>query len=363
MKVKKFFIDKKTIVVFGILLFLAIGSILFTCYNDSFYKKEIVKIQEMSETQIDEVPNMLGIMEKYYLQKITGVYTNGKNKGKLIELEHERTFSSVVTEKYQVGDRVFVKDHQIIGLKRDTLVVTLVWIFVFAIFLIGRFRGLLAILSVIGNTALFYFCLTFFQNGMSLVVLCLLESIFFTVFSLVLSSGWKKKTWVAIISVFLSLTVLLGLIWLLIVITNYGGINFNGMSFLTVPPEGVFFAELIIGGLGAIMDVGITIVSSLEELVEKDPNISFTALRKSGIEIGKDIMSTMMNVLFFTYLCSGLPVFVLALRNGFTLWNYITANFSLELTRFLCGALGIVLTIPISIFIFLKVYRKGKKYE
>ena len=78
-------------------------------------------------------------------------------------------------------------------------------------------------------------------------------------------------------------------------------------------------------------------------------------------EIGKDIMSTMSNVLFFTYLCAGLPIFVLALRNGFTIFNYITTNFSLELSRFLVGSIGIVLTIPISAFISIKLMKRGAK--
>ena len=115
------------------------------------------------------------------------------------------------------------------------------------------------------------------------------------------------------------------------------------------------------GGLGAIMDVAITISSSISELIDKDNNIEKRNLIKSGKMIGKDIMGTMMNVLFFTYLCSGLPIFVLALRNGYTLSNYINNNFSLEITRFLTGSIGIVLTIPISIYISMKVFKKEAK--
>ena len=37
--------------------------------------------------------------------------------------------------------------------------------------------------------------------------------------------------------------------------------------------EDVFISELIVGGLGAVMDVAITISSSISELIEKDKNI------------------------------------------------------------------------------------------
>ena len=73
-------------------------------------------------------------------------------------------------------------------------------------------------------------------------------------------------------------------------------------------------------------------------------------------------MSTMSNVLFFTYLAASLPIFVLAIRNGYSLNNYIRNSFSLEISRFLVGSIGIVMTIPISTFISIKIF-KGGKYE
>lgn len=151
--------------------------------------------------------------------------------------------------------------------------------------------------------------------------------------------------------------------YIVIDISNYKGVNLNSMSFLTVPIEDVFMASLMIGGLRAIMDISITISSSISELIEKNNNIKVSTLINSGNEIGKDIFSTMVNVLFFTYLCGGLPIFVLALRNGFSLYNYISVNFSLEISRFLVGSIGIILAIPISLFISILILKRGKTYE
>ena len=111
------------------------------------------------------------------------------------------------------------------------------------------------------------------------------------------------------------------------------------------------------------MDVAITMSSSIAELIEKNKKIKIKNLKASAKEIGKDIMSTMTNVLFFTYLCAGLPIFVLKIRNGFSMYNYITSNLSLELTRFLTGSIGIIMTIPISSYIAIKTFKKGEKYE
>ena len=143
-------------------------------------------------------------------------------------------------------------------------------------------------------------------------------------------------------------------------ITNYKGINFNEIAYLTVPYEDILLPELLIGTLGAIMDVGITMSSSISELIDKNNKISKKNLFKSSKEIGKDIMSTMCNVLFFTYICAGLPMFVLSLRNGVTMSNYISSNYSIEITRFLVGSIGIIMTIPISTFISIKILKRGK---
>lgn len=358
---KKF--NKKDLIIFFVILIVGILSVIFV-YNDDFlYKKQIMKITSIKTIKEDSSTNTLGLNEKYYTKEIVGINTNLKNKGKKITVKYEETYSSVVTEKYRIGDKVFVGSNTIDNLKRDNYVVIMIFSFVLSIYLVGKLRGLLAILSVTLNTFVFYYGLEFYFNGMNLLLLCMLESIIFTIFSLLIAGGKNKKTFSAIISTFVSTLILLIMTLLVVSITKYSGISFNGMSYLTVPVEDVFIAELMLGGLGAIMDVSITMSSSIAELVEKDNSIKRKSLVNSGREIGKDIMGTMINVLFFTYLCSGLPIFVLALRNGFTLTNYVTTNFTLETTRFLVGSIGIVLAIPIALFISIKLLKRGEVNE
>lgn len=352
--------NKNKWIIFGILCVFFFALFIFTFYNSFLYSAPMMKITKIKEVEKSYTTNGLGLQEEHLELKITGVLLNGKNKGKEEVVSYEETFSSVVTEKYEVGDIVFIKDHSIDGLKRDTYVVFLVMILVLLLFLVGSFRGLLAIGSVIFNVVLFCFGLHLYLKGVNLLLLCLLFSIIFTILSLVLTNGIHKKTFVAIGSVIVSMSVLFLLSFGVVKITGYRGINFNEISFLTVPLEDVILAELMIGGLGAIMDVSITMSASISELLEKNKKMSISSLLHSGREIGKDIMSTMIGVLFFTYLCSGLPVFVLALRNGFSFFNYISTNFSLELSRFLVGSIGILVTIPISLFLAIFIFKKGE---
>ena len=84
--------------------------------------------------------------------------------------------------------------------------------------------------------------------------------------------------------------------------------------------------------------------------MKKINHISIKALKTSGLEIGKDIMGTMTNILFFAYISGSIPMLILYLKNASPLGFTLSMNLSLELARALAGGIGIVLTIPIGLY-------------
>lgn len=147
-------------------------------------------------------------------------------------------------------------------------------IFLNLLYIVGSYKGLLSVLSVVLNLVIFYIGLALYFKGINLLFLCVIEMIIFSIISLILASGFNKKTLSAIISVIVSTLVMLITIVIIINFTGYKGINFNELSFLTVPIEDIILPELLIGSTGAIMDVAITISASISELIQKDNNIS-----------------------------------------------------------------------------------------
>ena len=73
----------------------------------------------------------------------------------------------------------------------------------------------------------------------------------------------------------------------------------------------IIFAAIIIGAMGAVMDVAMSLSSSLHELKLKVMSISPKELFKSGMVIGRDMMGTMANTLVLAYIGSSLTVTVL----------------------------------------------------
>jgi uncharacterized membrane protein len=106
------------------------------------------------------------------------------------------------------------------------------------------------------------------------------------------------------------------------------------------------------------MDISITISSALSELIRKNKKIDRLALIKSGKEISKDIIGTMINVMLFTCYTSIIPTVVLATRNNMNLITALDFYGNLELMIVLCNCIGIVLTIPISLFISILILKK-----
>ncbi len=141
--------------------------------------------------------------------------------------------------------------------------------------------------------------------------------------------------------------------------TDGKGIKYETMNFLSLPPKDIFLASVLIGSLGAIMDVAITIASGMHEILQRTPHISMRRWALARRNIGQDIMGTMTNILLFSYLSGALPMFLIFLKNANTV-ALLSMNWSLEIARALTGGIGIVLTIPITI-LFMEIFETFRR--
>lgn len=362
--------NKVFIILYIILTILSIVSVIFTFNNHQFYKETIAKIDSTKEEYISTENITFGYTEEIYMQTIEATILNGNDKGKNITIKNEYHKGEAYDQKYQKNDEIFVslnkRNDEIInahieGYKRDKYIVILIVSFILVLILVGRLKGFLSLISVIINIIIFYVIINLNTTGIPLAILSFVGSIIFSIICLTLVSGFNKKTVAAVASSILGVLTTMLISLIVINITKYSGVRFEQMELLTRPYEGIFLSEIILGGLGAIMDISITIASSLKELIDKNNKITIKELKKSGFEIGKDITSTMINVLFFTYICGVLPNLTIYFRNGVNLGSLINEYISLEMTRALTGAIGIVITIPISIFISILIYKRRLK--
>lgn len=360
----------KFIIIYSIFIILSIIAIIFTFNNYSFYSKTIIRITNIEEEYIDTETLNDRYKDEIYKQTITAKILNGKDKNKIVIIDNEYHKGQAYEQKYHQGDELIVtlnkqedsiKKAHIEDYKRDKYIVILIASFTLIIVLVGKLKGFLSIISVIINIIIFNIIVRINTKGISLPLLSFIGAIIFSTICLTIVSGLNKKTLSAVISSIIGVTITLLISIIVINITKYSDVRFDQMELVTRPYEKIFLSEIILGGLGAIMDISISISSSLNELIEKDSKISIKALTKSGFAIGKDIMSTMINVLFFTHLCTVIPNLTIYFRNNINLGHLINEYISLEMTRALTGAIGITITIPIAIYISLLVYKRRLK--
>ena len=123
----------------------------------------------------------------------------------------------------------------------------------------------------------------------------------------------------------------------------------------------LLFAGILIASLGAVMDVGMSIASTLNELKEQNPQMMLKELFQSGMNVGRDMMGTMTNTLIFAYV--GGAMTTLVINYAYDLSYRQLANsyvIGIEIMQGLSGSLGVVLTVPITALIasFLAVRKK-----
>lgn len=113
--------------------------------------------------------------------------------------------------------------------------------------------------------------------------------------------------------------------------------------------EGVLFAGMIIGALGAVMDVGMSIASAVAELKRVNPHLGVSELVVSGMNVGRDIMSTMANTLILAYTGGAFPLLLFFMAHGTPLGRIMNAEaVTVEIIRMMAGSVGLVLCIPIT---------------
>lgn len=369
-EIKKIIKEKrKRIISICAVIFLLMAAMVFTYNNYFLYKEDVVKITAVKNEEVYEKEGLNGEVEKYYNQEITAIIKSGEYKGKSITLNNTCSYSGVEDEGYKKGNYLFVSlsgsedklSANILSVKRDMYVMVLICVFILGIVIFAGKKGVLSIISIIMNIIIFTYALNEYVNGKDILKLCNLMIILFTMISLILASGINKQTVCAIISTLISVA----LIFIIYKITkeNFEQPEYMMMEYITNPEhlDHIFMAGVLIGGLGAIMDVAISISVAVNELINKDKNISVKNLISSVKEIGYDIMGTMINVLFFTYMCGTIPMLILKIKNGYKFLSIIKFQIPFEIIRFLVGAIGIVVTIPISGFIAITILKKRRQ--
>lgn len=146
----------------------------------------------------------------------------------------------------------------------------------------------------------------------------------------------------------------LGLGSALVSLWNLTGLSGEGGALLasTLPSlslRGLLVAGVLVGSVGAVLDVAISITATMAELVAYDPKISLRRLWSAGLGVGKEVLGSMINTLILAYLGGALPFAVLIAEARPSFWGFFNdPSITEEMLRSLAGTAGLLLTVPLT---------------
>jgi len=343
----------------------------FIIYNrsSSVDNKEITyvraKVLEVIDSDLTEEGNIPGV----YIgtQELKIEILSGKFKGQILILTNSRLHGDLVYDVVAedgIDIVLAVKEREgqspSIGVDtyaRDKVLYILIFLFIFVLIVVGRVKGLMALISlIITGLLIAFFMLPLMFKGYSPIVLAIITAIIVIFLSLMLIGGFNKKSLAAIIGTSAGV-VIAGIISLISgKLAHLTGITGEAseqliyiVSSFPINIKGIMFAGIIISSLGAVMDVGMSIASVVFEIHNKAPELNKAELFKSGMNVGKDIMGTMANTLILAFAGCSLSIMILLMAYNMPYFRAINLNtVSTEIIQGLSGSIGLILTVPIT---------------
>ncbi len=245
-----------------------------------------------------------------------------------------------------------------IGFIRTDALIGLAVIFLLAIILFGRGKGVLAMIALALTCAAVFGCFVpAVLAGKNIYLWTFIVCTYIVASTLLLIGDAGKKSLAAMLGC-LGGTLAAGLVMAVadcfLHMTGFVDDNAAFLLYLDTPVpidlRALLYAAILIGALGAVMDVAVDISSSLAEIAAKVERISFGALFRSGVTIGRDLIGTMSNTLILAYVGSSISVILLVAGGSGTSLFYILnqERIVFEILQAIVGSFGILSALPLT---------------
>jgi uncharacterized membrane protein len=265
---------------------------------------------------------------------------------------------------FQPGDRVIVDRTATLD-GTDLLLITdfvrtgpLLWLtllFVAATLALSGWQGARSLVGMAASVLVIVgFIVPQILAGRNPLLVAILGSTAMMGISLYLVYGWRPKTHVAVAGLLLSLVVTGFLAIWFVDWAHLSGFGAEEAGFLEVAgvqvdAQGLLLAGILIGTLGALDDIAVGQASAIFELSKASPGLSWQALLRHGMVIGRDHIAAMVNTLLLAYAGAALPLLLMFSVFAEPLGTTINrAIISEEIVRTLVGSLGLLAGVPLT---------------
>ena len=239
------------------------------------------------------------------------------------------------------------------------LLVGMLAVFVAAVVIVGRKKGVMSLLGLaVTMAAVVFFLVPMWLKGYQAIPLTLIVCVFVTVFCFTLFGGVTRKTVSAMLGTALCVLVAGAFALICSRIAGVSGMTMSEAEWLldesrtldvSLKVRGLFVSGILISSLGAVMDVAMSIASAIDELREVDPTLPPERLFRSGMNIGRDMIGTMTNTLILAFAGTSLNLMIIMFAAGMQPYQLLNNNDTImEIIRAIAGSVGLILAVPLT---------------
>lgn len=344
--------------------------------NKTFYvKAKVLETGDITKKTIGDIEDTvqsvkIEILEGEYETKefTTDFILSYDIEGKILAYELKK--GDTVTVQLSVDANGNVSP-AIEGIVRSNYIYIMVAIFLLSIILVGGKKGIKAIVGlIITILAVWFILIKLIFVGYDAILMSIATCAVIIVLTFIVIGGINKKVVTAAIGT-LGGVVSAGIVASIFsYLAELSGacedaiqLSMN-MQTATFNFRDLIFAGIVISALGACMDVGMSIASSLDEIKNKTKDISWKELFKSGMNIGRDVIGTMTNTLILAYVGGALKLILLFMACNMPITEILNKETIVEeIISAIAGSMGVVYTIPITAFVYAFLNRKKTIYK
>jgi uncharacterized membrane protein len=336
--------------------------IAYTMYNVetiSYERATVIAVRDETTEAAEGLPG-------WYLgsQTIALRFDNGPMAGREIELRN--VLSATHNIYVRKGARVIVKAdrpdnaapyYTLYSYNRAPGVLAVALIFGALMLIVGRFKGLRSFLGL-GISLFFILALLLpaVYRGRPPVATAVVTVLLIAAFSILLLHGFSRKAGVALLAV--ASGVLLSAVFFVSVsaLLSLTGYNIEEAEELILVSRAtglkigeLLFAGVLVASIGAVIDMSVSVASSMYEIKERRPDISARELFRSGMRVGGDMIGSMSTTLILAFVGSSFATLLSLLAYGSRFDQILSSDYAaVEIAYSVTASLAVTAAVPIT---------------
>lgn len=325
---------------------------LYETEGKTFQKAKVVEILQDNET---ESGSRIG-NQVVSLELLSGDY-----KGNTVEAVSSSSYlygahcepgMRVIAEVNESDDSLYVT---VYSYDRSWILYAIVALFLVTLCVIGGKQGFYSAVALVFTfVCIVFLFLPMIYRGISPVFAAIVVAVLTTFVTMYLIAGISGKSVTAMAGTVAGV-VISGLLAVLFgKLTQISGYNVSDIEQLeyvgqmtNVRIGELLYAGILISTLGAVMDVAMSVASTINEIHFRNPDLSRKELFTSGIRVGKDMMGTMSNTLILAFTGTSINTLVFMYVYNYTASQIINMySIGIEVIQGIASTMGVILTVP-----------------